>query len=146
MSTFPLALVMMAAGAMIAFQSPINASLARNVGAFEAALVSFATGTGLLLLVVLLRGKGNVRALAGVPAWQYLGGLLGAAYITAIILLVPRIGVGSLMVTALTGQLGAALLIDRMGWFGLAARPLDARRLAAVALLFVAVLLMTGRK
>lgn len=145
-SSWALLALMVAAGALIAFQSPVNASLARSVGVFEAALVSFVIGAGLLLIAVLLLGKGDLRAVARVPAWQLAGGALGAAYITAIILVVPRIGVASLMATALAGQLAAALVIDQMGWFGVEPHPLDARRVAGVVLLFLAVVLLNTRK
>jgi transporter family-2 protein len=145
-SSWALVALMVGAGALIAFQSPINASLARNVGVFEAALVSFVIGAGLLLLLVLLLGKGDLRAVARVPAWQLAGGALGAAYITTIIVVVPRIGVASLMVTALAGQLATALLIDQMGWFGVQPHPLDVRRVAGLAFLFLAILLLNSRK
>lgn len=145
-SSWTLVALMVATGALIAFQAPVNASLARNVGVFEAALVSFVVGAGLLLLAVFLLGKGDLRAVSRVPAWQLLGGALGAGYITTIILVVPRIGVATLMVTALAGQLAAALLIDQRGWFGVEPHPLDARRVAGVVLLFLAVLLLNTRK
>ena len=72
--------------------------------------------------------------------------MLGAAYITTIIIVVPRIGVASLMVTALAGQLATALFIDQMGWFGVQPHPLDARRVAGLGFLFLAILLLNSRK
>ena len=44
MSTPAYIALMILAGSMIAFQGPVNAALARTVGAFEASFVSFAVG------------------------------------------------------------------------------------------------------
>ncbi|MCI0572363.1 MAG: DMT family transporter [Myxococcaceae bacterium] len=138
--------LMVLAGALIAFQSPINAALARGVGVFEASLVSFAVGTVAAVVVVTALGKGDLGTVLGVPRWQLLGGLLGLTYVTLIIVSVPRIGVTVVMVTGLLGQLVTAMLIDHFGWFGLAVRPVGVPRLAGVVLLFVALYLINWRR
>src|SRR5690606_41074577 len=77
--------LMIVAGALIAFQSPINAALGRSVGVFEASLVSFIIGSLVAAGVVFFFGKGDVRAVTQVPWWQLLGGVLGLLYVTLII-------------------------------------------------------------
>ncbi len=138
--------LMVLAGAMITFQSPINASLARRTGLVEAAAISFVVGALLLLALLPLFGRGSVRGVAGAPSWQLLGGVLGALYVTVIILAVPKLGVSAAMVGALAGQLVSGLLIDRFGWFGLHGRPLDGSRIAGIVLVFVALWLMTPKR
>jgi transporter family-2 protein len=138
--------MMIFAGVMIGFQSPINAALSKKVGLFESALVSFSVGALTLVLVALLVGKGNLRDVAHVPWWQWLGGVLGAVYIVTIIVGVPQIGVTTVMVAALIGQLATGLLIDHFGWFGVTPRPVDWHRLVGVALLFASVWLIYGKK
>ncbi|WP_018133409.1 DMT family transporter [Effusibacillus pohliae] len=138
--------LMIVAGVMIGFQSPINATLSRKVGIFESAFVSFSVGTLTLLMVVALLGKGNLREAAHAPVWQFLGGVLGAIYVTAIIVGVPQIGVTTVMVAVLAGQLATGLLIDQFGWFGVQQRPIDWQRAAGVALLFVSIWLIYGKK
>lgn len=138
--------LMVLAGALITFQSPINAALARKTGVFEAASVSFCVGALLLLALLPVLGKGSLRAVADVSPWQLLGGVLGALYVSAIILVVPKIGVAAAMVGVLAGQLTAGVLIDRAGWFGLHSRPLDPSRVGAIVLIFVALWLMLPKK
>jgi transporter family-2 protein len=138
--------MMVLAGALITFQSPINAALARKTGVFEAATTSFTVGALLLLAILPLVGKGSLRAVTTAPYWQLLGGILGALYVTAIILVIPKIGVAAAMVGVLAGQLTAGILIDRLGWFGLHSRPIDPSRVAAIVLIFVALWLMVPKR
>lgn len=134
------------AGSGLGFQAPINAALGRAVGAFEAALVSFGVGALGAVIVVMLVGKGDVGAITTVPLWQLVGGLLGLLFVTVVIVSVKEIGVSTLLVAALTGQLAAGLMIDHFGWFGVPPRPIEWTRVAGVALLAVAVWLIHGRR
>jgi transporter family-2 protein len=133
-------------GAALGFQAPINAALGRAIGAFEAALVSFGVGAIGAAIVVTLVGRGNLRAVAEVPAWQLVGGLLGLMVVTATIISVRHIGISILLVAGLTGQLVAGLLIDHYGWFGVPRRPIEWTRIAGVALLAVALGLIYWRR
>jgi bacterial/archaeal transporter family-2 protein len=137
---------MVLCGAALGFQAPINASLGRTVGAFEAALVSFGVGTIGAVLVVLLVGRGSLKAVGSVPSWQFVGGLLGLLFVTATIVSVRKIGISTLLVAGLTGQLAAGLVIDHNGWFGVPQRPLEWTRIAGVILLAVAVWLIYWRR
>jgi len=138
--------MMILCGAALGFQAPINASLGRTVGAFEAALVSFGVGTIGAILAVLLAGRGNLKALGSVPAWQFVGGLLGLLFVTATIVTVRKIGISTLLVAGLTGQLAAALVIDHFGWFGVPQRPIEWTRALGVAFLAVSVWLIYWRR
>ena len=137
-------LMMFGAGAAIAFQSPINVALARSTGKVEASFVSFLVGTLCLAVVVAVNREGSLRATLDAPGWQLVGGALGAAFVTAFVFAVPRVGVASAMVAAMTGQILGSVLIDRQGWFGIVARPIDGRRALGVALLIVGVWLITS--
>lgn len=142
MSPWLVVVMMVAGGAMMSFQAPINAALRNHVGIFESSLVSFTVGTLALIVVVLLAGKGSLGAVRNVPWWHLLGGLIGAVFVTATLLAAPRIGVTGMVVATLAGQMAAALLIDRFGWMGIPARPIDLPRVAGVALLVVSVALI----
>lgn len=138
--------MMILAGITIGFQSPINAALSRKVGINESAFVSFSVGMAVLLMVVLVFGKGNLREVVHVPWWQWLGGVLGAMYVTTIIVGVPQVGVTTVMAAALAGQLATGLVIDHFGWFGIAPRSIDWQRVTGVLLLFAAIWLIYGKK
>ena len=64
-----------------------------------------------------------------------LGGVLGAAYVTTVLVAVRTLGAGGVTAATIAGQLTLSLVVDRLGWFGVERQPLTATRLAGVALL-----------
>jgi transporter family-2 protein len=125
-----------AVGGLIALQPPINAGLGRATGNLPAALVSFMVGTLLLALIVTLVGQtGGLSSTLDVRWYYLLGGLLGAAYVTMALIAVSSIGAGGVAAATITGQLTAAVVIDRLGILGLEETPLSATRVAGIVLL-----------
>lgn len=126
------------AGGLVALQAPINAGLGRSTGGLPAALISFSVGTAILAAIVVLSGKAGGLGSSFDVSWYYLlGGLLGAAYVTNALIAVPVIGAGGVAAATVTGQLTAAVVIDRLGLFGLDQVPLEAKRIVGVVLLLV---------
>ena len=142
MSPWVVVVMMVAGGAMMSFQAPINAALRNHVGVFESSLISFSVGTLALILIVLLAGKGSLGAVRNVSWWHLLGGLIGAVFVTATLIAAPKIGVTGMIVATLAGNMVAAILIDRFGWVGLSPRPIDLPRVAGVLLMVVSVVLI----
>ena len=66
------------------------------------------------------------RALDDVAAWHLVGGLGSAIYITAGILLFPRLGAVTTVGLFITGQMFASLLLDGTGALGVEREPIDA--------------------
>lgn len=123
-------------GGVLALQAPINAGLGRTTGNIAAALVSFAVGTLVLVLVVGVSGEASGLASTFDVRWYYLvGGLLGAAYVTMALITVSSIGAGGVAAATITGQLTAAVIIDRLGILGLEQTPFTVSRIAGVVLL-----------
>jgi transporter family-2 protein len=94
--------------------------------------VAIATGT---LRVVVVRGLPGGYALTGVLAVPY---LLAASY------LAPRIGVGLFLAALITGQLGGGMMLDHLGAFGAAMRPIDPVRVLGIGVLVAGVVLVRG--
>lgn len=132
-----------AAGGLIALQAPINATLGKSTGSLTAALISFAVGTIALALIVILAGQGGGIADIGDVGPVYLvGGLLGATYVTCALITVPIVGAAAVAAGTITGQLIAALVVDRLGAFGLEQTPITFGRVAGVVLLLLGTLLV----
>lgn len=123
----------------------MNAALARYAGRPEwAAFISFLVGLaglGAWLFVARVRPPA-LAAFAGSPAWVWTGGLIGAVYVTATVLLAPRLGLVATLGLSVAGQMTAALLLDRMGAMGLATRPITPGRILGAALLVAGVVLV----
>ena len=136
-------LLTVAAGGLVAMQAPINSTLGKTVGTFAAASVSFAIGLAVLVLITLLSGGfGEVRDAADLR-WYYLtGGLLGAAYVTTVLVSVRTLGAGGVTAATIAGQLSASVLIDRAGILGIPERSLTPARAAGIALLAAGVFLI----
>jgi transporter family-2 protein len=135
--TFWFALLsIMAGGAAIAVQAPINAKLASFVGdSFATAAISF--GVGFLILAAISVARGAVPSLAslsGVPWWAWIGGALGTIYVASALWAVHVLGVVTMVAALILGQLLAALALDATGAFGLAVREISMTRIGAVAL------------
>ena len=129
-------LLMAFVGGLIALQAPINASLGRETGSFAAALISFAVGTVILAAIVILSGKaGGLGEATSVPWYYLIGGLLGAAYVFAALVLVKEIGAGGVAAATVTGQLTLSVVLDRLGVLGLEQTPIGLERVLGVALL-----------
>ena len=100
MTNYLLFIIMFFGGMTVALQPSINARLAQRVGILESACISFAVGTLVLLLVVLMSGRGTVKGIYGADWWEFTGGVLGAAFVSLTILVVPRIGTAAAMAAA----------------------------------------------
>lgn len=126
-----------AVGGAVALQAPINSGLGRVVGTFQGALISFLVGTTLLVVLASLAdgGLGQVAEARHV-AWYYLiGGALGVAYVSTVLVTVRSLGAGGVTAVTIAGQLTMALVVDQLGILGVAKHPVTAGRLLGVALL-----------
>lgn len=125
------------AGVFVAMQAPINGHLGEHVGRIQAALISFLVGTVILLALTFISGGGFPNGFGvGTVGWQYfIGGALGAAYVTTVIFTVKTLGAGGITAATITGQLTAAVVLDQFGALGLEKQPITWQRLAGVCLL-----------
>ncbi len=94
-------------GGFIALQAPINSQLGRSVGTFQAAFFSFAIGTVLLLAIAAVArgGLGQIGEARHLAPHYLLGGVLGAAYVTTVLVSVRTLGAGGVTAATIAGQL-----------------------------------------
>ena len=137
-------LLVLFAGGMIALQAPTNAMLAKAGGSpVIAALISFAVGTAVLVVVALCSGqRPRPAAFAGLPAYAWFGGAYGAAYVAVAAYAAPRIGLASLITLGIAGQIAMALWLDQVGALGLPREPVNLGRLLGAALVVAGVVLV----
>jgi bacterial/archaeal transporter family-2 protein len=131
-------------GGLIALQAPINSTLGKRIGTLPAASISFLIGTVVLVLLALAFG-GGFGKLGGARhlSWYYLmGGVLGAAYVTTVLVTVRSLGAGGVTAATIAGQLTAAVVVDQLGILGVARHAVTAPRVAGIALLAVGTFLV----
>jgi transporter family-2 protein len=133
-------------GAFIAIQAPINSQLARGLGLpVAAAAFSFLSGAIVLGIATLAvtRGQGIALDWKAPAPWLFVaGGVLGGSYVTISTLLIPRIGAAALMALIVAGQLLAGMLMDRVGFLGMAVREISLGRVAGALLLMAGAVLI----
>ena len=139
------ALATVASGGLVALQAPINSLLAKAIGNFAAASINFLVGLGVLILITLVfaSGFGDLGEARGM-AWYYWvgGGVVGAAYVTTVLITVRELGAGGVTAATITGQLGASIALDRAGVLGLPETPITASRVVGVGLLVAGTILV----
>jgi bacterial/archaeal transporter family-2 protein len=126
-----------AAGAMLPFQFGINAQLSHWLGSpIRAAFVSFLVGTFALLILSALVRKPipSVARLGQIPWWVWIGGLLGAFYVSGSIVTAPKLGAATLTTAVVAGQALAAMLVDQFGWVGFKEHHISPGRAAGLLL------------
>ena len=130
--------VVFVAGIGFAVQAPLNAALGRGIGGgLAAAAISFGVGFAALLALTLVFGQGSALLRAGsMPPVFWVGGLLGAVVVWAMLWSVPTIGILTAFAALLLGQLSAALVLDAVGAFAAPVHPITPTRV--LALLMVA--------
>ncbi len=123
------------AGGLVALQAPINSGLGRTVGTFAAASISFAIGTTVLVAIAAVTGGWNLSGLGGL-SWEYfLGGILGAVYVTSVLVTVRTLGAGGVTAATISGQLAASVVVDQFGLLGVERSPITALKVLGVVLL-----------
>jgi bacterial/archaeal transporter family-2 protein len=130
------------AGMANAVQGAVNAQLRAAVrDPLWATLLSFLVGTAaLVLLIVVTRAPAPAHLPSRPVVWT--GGLLGVLFVCAAIVLVPRIGAGTMIGLMVAGQMAAALLLDQFGLLGVPEHPTTPARFFGAILVVVGVLLL----
>ena len=133
-----------AAGGLVAMQAPINSGLGKAVGSLPAATFSFVVGLCALVGITLVSGEGFGRLgeVAGLDWYWLIGGLLGAVYVTTVLISVRTLGAGGVTAATIAGQLTLSVVLDQLGVLGLAEREITPTRLVGVGLLAAGVYLI----
>ncbi len=133
-----------AAGAMIAFQSPINAKLGSIMGGpLVAAFFSFCIGTVFLgLLILITKQYPDFTQLPKTQLWMFIGGVFGATLVFTTISTVPILGSALLISLLVTGQIMSGMMIDKTGFLLPNQYEIGWERILGAALVIIGVVLI----
>ncbi len=132
------------AGSFLAIGSAANARLKQTLHSpIAAAAINFLVGCGILTFLIVsgLFKAPNLQQFANVPWWAFLGGLLGATFVSLSTLTVPKLGLTTATLAVVCSQMIMSLVVDQFGWFGVPNHPLNFSRVFAITLLIVAIAL-----
>ncbi|HMJ07587.1 MAG TPA: DMT family transporter [Pyrinomonadaceae bacterium] len=138
-------LLALVAGAMMPTQAATNNKMAAFVDSpILAALISFFVGTIALLIYTVASGTplGNIAAVKNAPPIAWIGGFLGAFFVTATVILVPRLGVAMTFSLIIAGQMLVTIVIDHYGLLGVTVREVNFARVCGILLITAGVVLI----
>jgi transporter family-2 protein len=137
-ATLPFAALLIVAGAATTAGLGMSTTMRRHVGTPSgAALINFVVGGAALaaLLATGVLGHAELGLLTSTPWWAWAGGLLGATYVVATVIISPRIGASLTVALSIAGQMLGSLAMDATGAFGLEPRPITLICVAGLVLL-----------
>jgi len=109
------------AGLAGGMQVAVMARLGERIGSLEA--LAFATVVTMVIaaavLLVARQSWSGYAAAVRQPVWLWSGGALGALIVLAITYGGARLGTTGTVALLISGNLAAAVTIDRLGWFGI---------------------------
>jgi transporter family-2 protein len=102
----------------MSLQGVFNTRASEKIGLWETNVLVQGTGLMLTLIILLIVGNGNFKAIKEVNKLYLLGGILGSIIIFSVMQGITKLGPTYSIATILVAQLLAAGLIDSFGIFG----------------------------
>ncbi|WKN40642.1 DMT family transporter [Tunicatimonas pelagia] len=146
-----LLLVPLLIGMGVVVQAGANTQLSQMLAnPFIAGLISFVIGTLCLLIInIVMRSDFSVLTVHNIAQthwWMWLGGLMGAFFITSVIVIAPKIGPTQLFGLIIASQLTFSAVVDHYGWLGFQAQPINIKKIVGVLFLMAGTFLIQWGK
>jgi len=126
-------------GALLPVQAVLNTKLGKQTGGpLISSMLSFLVGLVFLFAINLLvnyAALSNMKLLSVSPRYLWLGGLLGAIYVSCVIFINQQQGVALTFALAIAGQIFISLLIDHFGLLGAYVRPISMSKIIGALLI-----------
>lgn len=142
-------LVGLGVGLCFGVQVAVNGQLTGVLGsAIHAGFISFTVGAlALLVLLVITRPSLRLTVPAGEqknPWWMWLGGVLGALYVTGVAFLSPLIGSAATVIVTQTGIIAGSLLVDHFGLLSAPRKPVQPLQVIGLVFMIAGVVVMNA--
>lgn len=134
------------AGMALTAQGGINAQLRAVIGSpVMATLISFVTGLVVILIYIMLFDRNSFASLShlkSTPVYIMSGGVIGALFVSSVIILAPKIGAANMLGLIVAGQMILAVALDHYGLLGFVQHSVNWYRITGTILLIVGVVLI----
>lgn len=138
-------LVALFAGASFVLQQAVNSNLRFEIGSpWWAGFFSYFGGTIVMLIMILFMREPLVSSSLTLRSslWSWTGGLFGAIYIAISILLLPRLGIFTVVALIVVGQLLTSIIFDHFGVMNVPIQPITITRGIGAAFLLIGAILI----
>jgi len=131
-------------GAFLPIQAGLNAKLGRAINSpVYASLVSFVVGSFALFAYLMLNQQPvNFLNARSIPIQAWLGGVLGAFYVTIIVFAFTRIGPGLTFSLVIAGQMLLSVFLEHFNILVAVPHTLSTWRILGVALIIAGVVII----
>ena len=131
-------------GASLPIQAGLNSKLAKAAqNPIYASLISFLVGAlGIIAYILLTRQTMSWTSIKEAPIHLWLGGLLGAFYVTVIVLSFPILGPGLTFGLVVAGQMIISLVLDHFNILVAQQNPISLTKVLGVMLVVAGVVLI----
>ena len=137
-------LLALLSGMFLPIQAGLNSRLGKTIESpVHASLVSFIVGAiAIIVYSLLTRQHVMWTGLKTAPTYLWLGGVLGAIYVTVIILAFPRIGPALTFGLVVAGQMIMSVLLDHFKVLVAQPQPLNIWKILGVMLIISGVIII----
>lgn len=139
MNWYWLAAIIALGGVTTALQAHFMGLLDQRVGTLESVFITYFSGGVLIGLIMLVLRGGNLAAGGSAPWYAYTSGALGLVIVGTLAFSAPRLGLVTAFTIFVAAQFAMGALVDHFGWMGAAVRPLNASRLAGMAVVLAGI-------
>lgn len=131
-------------GAFLPIQAGLNARLGKaGENPVYAAMFSFVVGTiGLIAYILLTKQTVSWAGVKAAPSYYWLGGLLGAFYVTVIILAFPKLGPGLTFGLIVAGQMLVSVILEHKNILVAQQNPINLMKIVGIALIIAGVVII----
>ena len=129
-------------------QTTINSTLAQHThSSIFASLISFSVGTIALFILTLvfnrsLKISSTHKTLGKIKPIYFIGGILGMAFVTSNIILMPFLGAALTTIIAMMGQMIMGIIIDHFGLLGSPKNKITSRKLSGLLCIAIGIILL----
>ena len=131
-------------GAFLPIQAGLNARLGKAAQSpVHASLLSFVVGAiGLAAYVLITRQSVSWAGVKEAPGYVWIGGLLGAFYVTVIILAFPKLGPGLTFGLVVAGQMIISVLLEHSNILVAQQSSINPMKILGIALVIAGVVIL----
>lgn len=137
-SAYALLIVAAIGGIAVAVQAQFMGQIDKQVGTLGNLFITYGGGGLMIGMVMLFHRDVNLAAWSTLPPYVLLlSGALGLVIVGTIGYCTPRIGLVTTLTIVVAAQFIVGALVDHLGGFGAAIRPLDLTRFLGIGLMLV---------
>jgi bacterial/archaeal transporter family-2 protein len=137
-------IMVLLAGAVAPIQAGLNAKLGKSIeNPIYASLISFLVGCAGLIFYILITGQTvSWSGFKSAPAYVWIGGILGAFFVTVLILAFPKIGPAWTFALVVAGQMIISVGLEHFNLLAAQHNPINWFRVLGVLLIISGVILI----